>query len=403
MEVSRPSTSAIGRVVRGCALVLLVAPAAEGEASAPAPAKGGVCVLDPVAVVSAAEAVFPPAPRLRALAGREVWVVVVDNGSTLMPAVAALLPEHAPQVRVRTISTSETGNPFFMLKEADRPDAVIAGTGVCESTTVDAVSYARQAEKLGIPAVVSFLGRVYYAQKQATDKLQLFGVRAFATEQPDSDRPGDAERLARRLVPRFVEGLTVPVGRDRPRIGFEGPEAEARARFESLGWDGGQRVVLPTDERVAALLGGTSHRPDEVIGIMGGVREATVEKVAVNAAMAGLGPERMPLALAMAAMMCRAGLAEELGQREPPALQVGVSGGAVAGGAVGPPDDDGIARLARLILVNLAGIPAAILKGDDLRVKRLGPAGGDEGTVSLLDAERAAVWKESTTAVDAWR
>ena len=223
--------------------------------------KGRSPGVDPVGVISAAEAVVPPAPRLRTLAGKKVWVVVVDNGSTLMPAVAALLPEYAPGVLVKTILTSETGNPFFMLRAEDRPDAVIAGTGVCESTTVDTVSYAKQAEKLEIPAVVSFLDRVLYAHRQAMDKLQFFGVRAFGTELPDSDRPADPERLARTLVPRFIEGLTRPLGADRSRICFTGPEAEARAYFESLGWTGGLTVVLPTEERVAAVLRGRAIGP----------------------------------------------------------------------------------------------------------------------------------------------
>jgi hypothetical protein len=354
-------------------------------------------------VISAAEAVVPPAPRLPALAGKKVWVVVVDNGSTLMPAVAALLPGYAPGVLVKTILTSETGNPFFMLKAEDRPDAVIAGTGVCESTTVDAVSYAKQAERLEIPAVVSFLGRVLYAHRQAMDKLQFFGVRAFGTELPDSDRPGDAERLARTLVPRFIEGLTRPVGADRPRICFTGAEGEARAYFESLGWTGGLTVVLPTEERVAALLKGTSHRPAEVIGVMASAKEVTVEKVAVNAAMAGCTPDEMPLALAMAAMICRTNVAEELSQREPPALQLGVSEKAAATtGVAGSPEKDRFGRLARLMLIHLGGIPAAAFEGKDPWATRAGPVRGGEDTVSLLD-QKGGVWKDSTTAVDAWR
>jgi hypothetical protein len=399
---------AIGRSAVWCASVLLTAPqsvwTADAQTIAPGTATREVRVLDPVGVISAAEAVVPPAPRLRALAGKKVWVVVVDNGSTLMPAVAALLPTYAPRVQVETISTSERGNPFFMLKAEDRPDAVIAGTGVCESTTVDAVNYAKQAEKLEIPAVVSFLGRVLYAQQQAMDKLQFFGVRAFATEMPDPDRPEDAERRARTLIPQLIEGLTRPVGADRPRISFEGPEPEARAYFESLEWTAGLPVVLPTEDRVAALLRGTSHRPAEVIGIMGGVREATVEKIAVSAAMAGFSPDEMPLALALAAMMCRTRVAEELSQKEPPALHLAVGWSPSATrGAIDSPGDESIGRLARLMLIHLGGLPGAIFGGRDPWVVVSPRAEGGEGTVALLNAERAGVWKESTTAVDEWR
>ena len=146
-------------------------PAVRDQAAASGKTKREVRVLDPVGVISAAEAVFPPAPRLNTFAGKRIWIVVVDSGSTLMPAVAALLPKYAPGVLIRTILTGETGNPFFMLRAKDRPDAVIAGTGVCESTTLDSANYAKQAEKLSIPAVISFSREIHYTYQQAIDKL----------------------------------------------------------------------------------------------------------------------------------------------------------------------------------------------------------------------------------------
>lgn len=66
-------------------------------------------------------------------------------------------------------------------------------------------------------------------------------------------------------------------------------------------------IVLPTEERVNAMLKGTSHDPDEVVGRMAatpGVYENwtyTVRTVAVNAVMAGAQPEYLPVILAVAA------------------------------------------------------------------------------------------------------
>jgi len=64
--------------------------------------------------------------------------------------------------------------------------------------------------------------------------------------------------------------------------------------------------VLPTEERVAAMLAAKSRKPDEVVGRMRSThfREYwtyTVEKVAVNAVMAGARPEYFPVILALAA------------------------------------------------------------------------------------------------------
>jgi len=65
------------------------------------------------------------------------------------------------------------------------------------------------------------------------------------------------------------------------------------------GWTDGLPVTPPTDERVIAMLKGTTRRPDEVIGKMPPfLADCTVEKVAINAVMAGCKPEYMPVLLA---------------------------------------------------------------------------------------------------------
>jgi hypothetical protein len=65
------------------------------------------------------------------------------------------------------------------------------------------------------------------------------------------------------------------------------------------GWTDGLPVTPPTDERVLAMLKGTTRRPDEVVGrIPPFLAECTIEKVAINAVMAGCKPEYMPVLLA---------------------------------------------------------------------------------------------------------
>ena len=65
------------------------------------------------------------------------------------------------------------------------------------------------------------------------------------------------------------------------------------------GWSDGLPVTPPTDERVLRMLKGTRRRPDEVVGrIPPNLAECTVEKVAINAVLAGCKPEYMPVLLA---------------------------------------------------------------------------------------------------------
>jgi hypothetical protein len=71
------------------------------------------------------------------------------------------------------------------------------------------------------------------------------------------------------------------------------------------GWTDGLPVVPPTPERVLRMLGGTRRTADEVVGIVPPNNVAcTVQKVAINAVMAGCKPEYMPVVLAAVEAAC---------------------------------------------------------------------------------------------------
>ena len=64
------------------------------------------------------------------------------------------------------------------------------------------------------------------------------------------------------------------------------------------GWTDGLPVVPPTPERVERMLSGTDRDPDELIAAVPPKwGRATVEKVAINAVMAGCKPSYLPLIL----------------------------------------------------------------------------------------------------------
>ncbi|MBV9179681.1 MAG: hypothetical protein JO356_00085 [Acidobacteria bacterium] len=92
-----------------------------------------------------------------------------------------------------------------------------------------------------------------------------------------------------------------------PRLLSSDNEANLQRLFVENGWTDGLPIILPTEERVAEMLSGTSHDRDEVVGRMTITTnqeklEYTVEKVAVNAVMAGARPEHLPVILAIASI-----------------------------------------------------------------------------------------------------
>jgi len=127
---------------------------------------------------------------------------------------------------------------------------------------------------------------------------------------------GDDAISHRRFMEEVIEGLTRPLDdadlsgatfeRTTPRLVPPDTRENLEKLFLDNRWTDFMPIVLPTQERVAAMLRGTSQPPDKVVGRMraGNFRESweyTVEKVAVNAVMAGARPEYFPAILALAA------------------------------------------------------------------------------------------------------
>src|SRR6058998_1973585 len=120
----------------------------------------------------------------------------------------------------------------------------------------------------------------------------------------------------RPVMQEVVEGLTAPfdgrgVGtieydRSTPRLVEADTEENLHRLFMESRWTDYLPIVLPTEERVAAMLAATKRKPEEVVGRMRSTHfreywEYTVEKVAVNEVMAGDRPAYFTVILAIAA------------------------------------------------------------------------------------------------------
>src|SRR2546427_845542 len=127
---------------------------------------------------------------------------------------------------------------------------------------------------------------------------------------------GNDTITGRPVMREVIEGLTAPFGegelketifeRSTPRWVEPASDEELNRLFQENHWTDQLPIILPTEARVAAMVAHTSRKPDEVVGHMRPTDfreywEYTVEKVAVNAVMAGAQPEYFPVILALAA------------------------------------------------------------------------------------------------------
>lgn len=104
-----------------------------------------------------------------------------------------------------------------------------------------------------------------------------------------SREPGVHEHLVARFGDSGLESRKIVI------TGFEDP---MEAAFER-GWTDGLPIIPPTDERILRMLGGTRRDKHEVVGrVPPNLSPVTIEKIAINAVMAGCKPEYMPVVIA---------------------------------------------------------------------------------------------------------
>ena len=131
----------------------------------------------------------------------------------------------------------------------------------------------------------------------------LTGLRGLGPDLPEN-RPGCGSRsvdpdLESELLVRFTGSKLCS-----RRIELAALEDETEALY-ARGWSDGLPLVPPTEARVLRMLGGTTRAPDEVVAVAPpDLVECTVEKVAVNAVMAGCKPEYFPVVLAAVEAVC---------------------------------------------------------------------------------------------------
>jgi hypothetical protein len=84
------------------------------------------------------------------------------------------------------------------------------------------------------------------------------------------------------------------------KIIFKGNLKEVNHFFYRRGWTDGSPIIPPTEKEVAEMLTGTDLPADHTVAkIMPRFGKATVEKIAINAVMAGALPTYMPVLIAM--------------------------------------------------------------------------------------------------------
>jgi hypothetical protein len=169
-------------------------------------------------------------------------------------------------------------------------------------------------ERRGIPTVFFTAKTFVHDAQRSAASFGLPGLPIAVLPMPlTNQRPADVHAMVEGAIEQVVAGLTRPVetvgdGHDLPaadeHLVYGGDDLLAawdamQADFLTRGWSDGFPLVAPTRRAVEGMLGGTRRGPGDVVATLEpGFGLATVEKLAVNAVMAGCRPEHLPFLIA---------------------------------------------------------------------------------------------------------
>ena len=199
----------------------------------------------------------------------------------------------------------------------DKLDAVIGAFGDGGSSSMFLSKNVAVAEKMGKPAVAVTEPSCVISCKAGASTQNVPGLRlALMHIDFDLSRRIPVEELGEVIQPNIaaaidgiVEGLTRPLSEEEQYPAnieittsgcvFRGDLEEVNDYFYERGWSYGNIIVPPTQEAVNRMLEGTDLPPDYVVATIPPMHgKATVEKIAVNAVMAGCLPTHMPVIIA---------------------------------------------------------------------------------------------------------
>jgi hypothetical protein len=323
----------------------------------------------------------PLSPRLDNLDGKTVFVIhawpanVPSGFESVVERLVAQLKARYPRInlvtRYKDAAYSED-EPELWAQVKREAAAFIYIPADSAATTMWSVTWSAGLEKAGTPGVVLHFAAL--AENAAATRTKL-GTPLRLVAVPN--RAGTADGNTADVTEAVVAALTSPLSEAEratgmqhseppPRIAVTGSLAEIQDFFYVQHWTDGLPIIPPTKENVAAMLKGTSHAPGEIVTqvMLPEGWPVTVEKVAINAVMAGATPNEMPVLLAAVQAFGSGHFASSVRSTNsfsfmqlvngPIAREIGMNSGTYALGP-GNRSNATIGRALRLFIYNLGG------------------------------------------------
>jgi thiol-disulfide isomerase/thioredoxin len=225
----------------------------------------------------------------------------------VMPVLSAIYEAFADSIDVCVIGQTNDGNatldaefspPFSLLDDETLK--------VSFSADIDTVPtlYWNDADGSPRETLIGFVRDEWRQTCDAITEAQGTAPVALDWDALPEWRPGCGSRSADPLIAERLQAESENSPLRARRIEIASQDDEFEFMFDQ-GFSDGLPLVPPTPERVLRMLGGTRRDPQDVIAVMPpNMGEVTVEKVAINAVMAGCRPEYLPVVLTVVEAIC---------------------------------------------------------------------------------------------------
>jgi len=267
-------------------------------------------------------------PRLESLEGKTIGMFgdFMKVAGLMLKSVEKEISKRYPTAKFSYIQyTVETvqivNDPNFKPKFdewAKGVDCILCFFGSVPSSSLFLGYNAAYMEKLGKPTAMLVMPRTMPTALRGCKAMGVPGLRTFAYDphvdviNAHVDQDGVDAAMADSIVEltdKLVDALTEPLTaeeaeptlpeQDYARRIYEGTSRQISREFYRLGFTNGQPIEIPTREAVDEMLRGTDLPADHVVGYLPPkMGAATVERIAINAVMAGCLPTYLPAVIA---------------------------------------------------------------------------------------------------------
>jgi hypothetical protein len=287
-------------------------------------------VLDPRGQQTST-AYTPLAPRLKDLNNKTIYIIdsfatSEKNASGLENMFHKIIPEglkkRFPSVNIvfKERNTGHLDDDPVLMKDIKENNVAAYIYGTTTATTLVSQAFTwviNNCEKKDLPGLVLLFDAL---ESVARFSQENYGCPVRYTAVPYPETAMKSDQISR-AIDSIVFNLTAPLTSEETKTGTCTPPRYSRMLttgsldtiqkyFYDQGMTDGLPVIPPTEQKVAAMLRHTGHKPDEVLAKVfppWNLEEVTVEKAAINGIMAGCDPEYMPVLLALIEAYLKAG------------------------------------------------------------------------------------------------